>query len=213
MTSIASQDDELGLSLPHENVLLVPGRNVRLTRSGWGVGSTGSFGDDTGRTGSAGGAEEGTEEADYAEAGCGGVGGDGAAGAALIGAAWPAGMGCGGYRPDLDSGYAGLNFPAERRAKSARRSFAFSGPRPPLGDSTTLIANKQKPPESLHPGGFALPISPGASPVASALGLRSGATPRGHLHHNPISTAIPLKPDISTWQRTGHFYLALTQHE
>ena len=51
----------------------------------------------------------------------------------------------------------------------------------------------------------------GASPVvASALGIRSGATPGGRIHPNIRPSTLPCKEDISTWQTTGHFYLALT---
>ena len=46
--------------------------------------------------------------------------------------------------------------------------------------------------------------------VASALGIRSGATPRGPRQPNTSSSADPQKGDISIWQRTGHCYLALT---
>ena len=55
-----------------------------------------------------------------------------------------------------------------------------------------------------------MPIRNGASPVASALGIRLGATPCGLTHPNMPFSDHPLKPDISTWQRIGHFYLALT---
>ena len=55
-----------------------------------------------------------------------------------------------------------------------------------------------------------MPIRNGASPVASALGIRLGATPRGLTHPNMPFSDHTLKPDISTWQRIGHFYLALT---
>src|SRR5690242_15103499 len=58
-------------------------------------------------------------------------------------------------------------------------------------------------------GGLA-PTASGASSVASALGIRSGATPSGHHQLNPTPPQPASKPDISTWQRSGHFYLALT---
>jgi hypothetical protein len=51
----------------------------------------------------------------------------------------------------------------------------------------------------------------GASPVvASALGIRLGATPRGRFHSKPSPSALPHKEDISTLLGIGHFYLALT---
>ena len=58
-----------------------------------------------------------------------------------------------------------------------------------------------------------MPISHGASPVASALGFRLGATPRGLIHTNIPSWVRPPKPDISTLLGLGHFYFGLTQDE
>jgi hypothetical protein len=141
----------------------------------------------------------------------------------------------------------------ERRAKAARRSLAFTSPRPPLRDFTKEIrasradvrrrlmlpANRETPscPQNTRAGrlfaagskvrGPAAPATRpkrkpsgvtrgfvadffGANPVASALGIRSGATPRGRIHCNIRSSALPAKEDISTWQKRGHFYLALT---
>ena len=51
----------------------------------------------------------------------------------------------------------------------------------------------------------------GASPVASALGSENRRDPVLHSHHFTIAPlATRPKPDISTWQQLGHFYLALT---
>jgi hypothetical protein len=50
----------------------------------------------------------------------------------------------------------------------------------------------------------------GAIPVASALGIRLGATPRGQINSNTHSQALGSKDDISTLQRRRHFYFALT---
>jgi hypothetical protein len=51
----------------------------------------------------------------------------------------------------------------------------------------------------------------GASPVvASALGIRSGATPRGPIYITMPRPAVPSKQDISTLLGIGHFYFALT---
>ena len=55
-----------------------------------------------------------------------------------------------------------------------------------------------------------MPTASGANSVASALGFRSGATPFGHDHINTTFRQPSSKPDISMWQRSGHFYLALT---
>ena len=35
-------------------------------------------------------------------------------------------------------------------------------------------------------------------------------SPENHPHATPTLFLLPAKPDISTWQRLGHFYLALT---
>jgi hypothetical protein len=51
----------------------------------------------------------------------------------------------------------------------------------------------------------------GASPVvASALGIRLGATPRGRIHLNIHPSALLRKADISTLLGIGHFYFAAT---
>ena len=106
----------------------------------------------------------------------------------------------------------------ERRAKPARRSLAFYSPRPPLlRDSTKesmIFCLKPKPSE----GDFIAAIRGsvadaffGASPVvASALGIRLGATPRGRFHFKPSPSALSRKEDISTLLGIGHFYFALT---
>jgi hypothetical protein len=57
-----------------------------------------------------------------------------------------------------------------------------------------------------------LPISNGASPIASALGIRLGATPRGRIHLISQPRLYPTKQDISTLLALGHFYFALTVH-
>ena len=55
-----------------------------------------------------------------------------------------------------------------------------------------------------------MPISNGASPIASALGIRLGATPREHIHPNSQLQFRPTRQDISTLLGLGHFYFALT---
>ena len=106
----------------------------------------------------------------------------------------------------------------ERRAKPARRPFAFDSPRPPLlRDSTKereVGKPKTKPPEGHRLArlrGLVADAFFGASPVvASALGIRSGATPRGLTHTTTPVPAHPSKQDISTLLGIGHFYFALT---
>jgi hypothetical protein len=108
--------------------------------------------------------------------------------------------------------------PAEHRTEKAENGapgksspaiFAFIYPRPPLRGFTIPDRPKAKPPRSLE--GSALPISNGASPIASALGIRLGATPRGPIHPNSQPRRNPAKQDISTLLGLGHFYFALTQ--
>src|SRR4029079_2899797 len=55
-------------------------------------------------------------------------------------------------------------------------------------------------------------VCSGASPVAAVFGSApASATPPEHRSYfNPAPLNSSSKPDISTWQRTGHFYLALT---
>jgi len=98
--------------------------------------------------------------------------------------------------------------------KNSPAIVAFINPRPQLQSITTLISIKQSPPENAKPPrsveGFALPISNGASPIASALGIRLGATPREQIHPNTRHRNHPIKQDISTLLALGHFYFALT---
>ena len=105
----------------------------------------------------------------------------------------------------------------ERRAKPARRCFAFKSPRPRLLKGSTKESMRSKPKPS--DGDFVAVIRGsiadaffGASPVvASALGIRPGATPRGRIHSKPHPSALPRKEDISTLLGIGHFYFALTR--
>ena len=104
----------------------------------------------------------------------------------------------------------------ERRAKPARRSLAFHSSRPPLlrGSTKESMLLKPKP----RDGDFVAAITGsvadaffGASPVvASALGIRSGATPRGPHQPTTASPSRLSKQDISTLLGVGHFYFALT---
>ena len=86
---------------------------------------------------------------------------------------------------------------------------AFINPRPQLKSLTTLISIKQTLRKKQNPRGhsrvFALPISNGASPIASALGIRLGATPGEHIHTNSQLQFHPAKQDISTLPGLGHF--------
>src|SRR5260370_16324020 len=101
---------------------------------------------------------------------------------------------------------------SERRAKSARRSFAFTKPKASARKlhHPDVATSKSKTPEQKRSRVLELPISNGASPVASALGIRLGATPRGPHQPNMASPARLSKQDISTLLGIGHFYFALT---
>ena len=81
----------------------------------------------------------------------------------------------------------------ERRAKPARRSLALIKPKAsaPRLHHPDVAKSKSKTPEQRRSRVLELPISNGASPVASALGIRSGATPRGPHQPNMTSPARP----------------------
>jgi succinate-semialdehyde dehydrogenase/glutarate-semialdehyde dehydrogenase len=100
-----------------------------------------------------------------------------------------------------------------RRAKSALRISAFSPPKAsaPKLHHPDVVTSKSKTPEQRHSRVLELPISNGASPVASALGIRLGATPCGPHQPNMASPARLSKQDISTLLGIGHFYFALTR--
>jgi hypothetical protein len=86
----------------------------------------------------------------------------------------------------------------ERRTKPARRSLAFNRPRPPLLEDFTKESEmgtpKTKPSEGdsvATSEGLLADAFFGASPVvASALGIRLGATPCGPIDSNPLPLAI-----------------------
>src|SRR6202162_2721943 len=102
----------------------------------------------------------------------------------------------------------------ERRAKPARRSLAFTKPKASARKlhhpDVAKSKSKSKTPEQQRSRVLVLPISNGASPVASALGIRLGATPRGPRQLNMASPDRSSKQDISTLLGIGHFYFALT---
>jgi len=110
----------------------------------------------------------------------------------------------------------------ERRAKPARRSIALNSPRPPLlkGPTKESVTAETKPRTPTKPAdgdcvaatsGSVADAFFGASPVvASALGIRSGATPRGPHQPTTASPSRLSKQDISTLLGVGHFYFALT---
>jgi hypothetical protein len=95
----------------------------------------------------------------------------------------------------------------ERRAKPARRSLAFIKPKAsaPRLHHPDGAKSKSKTPEQRRSRVLELPISNGASPVASALGIRLGATPRGPHQPNMTSPCHLSKQDISTLPGIGHF--------
>jgi hypothetical protein len=101
----------------------------------------------------------------------------------------------------------------ERRAKPARRSLAFIKPKAsaPKLHHPDVVKSKSKTPEQRRSRVLDLPISNGASPVASALGIRSGATLRGPHQLNMTFPDRQSKQDISTLLGIGHFYFALTR--
>jgi hypothetical protein len=108
----------------------------------------------------------------------------------------------------------------ERRAKAARRFSRFlaqglrSSETSPNKVGVCFESWKAEPSVTgfaADRGGSVADAFFGASPVvASALGIRSGATPRGPIHVTTPLRNDTLKPDISTLPELGHFYFALT---
>jgi len=107
--------------------------------------------------------------------------------------------------------------------KSSPASSRWIYPRPPLLENFTKeIHNvKVKPSKPKPPDGDVVAVTRGlsadaffgASPVvASALDLRQERDlPADRIQTNTHLFSARPKPDISTWQRIGHFYLALTR--
>jgi hypothetical protein len=80
-----------------------------------------------------------------------------------------------------------------------------SDAKPPLRN---LTQSKTGPPPQVGRG--PLPIASGADSVASALHQPLGRDSGGQTHPSMHSPPYSSKPDVSTWQTLGHFYLALT---
>ncbi len=97
----------------------------------------------------------------------------------------------------------------ERRAKPARRSLAFTCPKPLLRSFHHPDLFKTKTPKlSLRVS--RMPISNGASPSLSALGIRRARPRTDVINPNMPFSRHPGKPDISTLPGLGRFYFALT---
>ena len=115
-----------------------------------------------------------------------------------------------------------VNIPAERRAKPARRSSRFLCPRPPLRGSTKKMSLPENPkdqtPKNQNPlrddllrGFWVSADFFGASPVASALDLRTGRDPDADPRHSNMAFfSLPSKQELSTLHKIGTFYFALT---
>ena len=99
--------------------------------------------------------------------------------------------------------------------KSGPATSRFIYPKPPLRDFTKAVGPKnQNPQNGQHRARFDWGLGAvcfGASPVASALDLpQERDFPENRIQTTMPSPADPSKQEISTWQRIGHFYLALT---
>ena len=104
--------------------------------------------------------------------------------------------------------------------KNSPASSRWIYPRPPLLRNFTkeihgVKVKPSKPPDGdfvAATRGLSADAFFGASPVvASALDLRQERDlPADRIQTNTHLFSARLKPDISTWQRIGHFYLALT---
>src|SRR5947199_10789052 len=92
----------------------------------------------------------------------------------------------------------------DRRANCARRSSRLLAHKPLLGRLHQNDVRKAKDPHSIAAARVSTDHS-GASPVASALGIRLGATPRGRNYTNTHSQRQPAKGDILTLLDKGTF--------
>src|ERR1700676_4082072 len=102
-------------------------------------------------------------------------------------------------------------------AKSAQPSsrFLYSKTAAPKLHQTRLAPKNQNPQNGQHWARFDWGFGAfcfGASSVAAVFGSAPGSatSPKHHSQTKPSPTNPPAKPDISTWQDLGHFYLALT---
>src|SRR5438270_9806274 len=86
--------------------------------------------------------------------------------------------------------------------------FAFTCPKPPLGRLHQNDLRKAKDPYSSQAARVSTDHS-GASPVASALGIRLGAPPGGRNYTNTHSEIPRLKGDILTLLEKGTFSFCL----
>ena len=99
-------------------------------------------------------------------------------------------------------------------ATNARPAEAEAGPRPPARQGGAAESTNTKPSDGNARGSCRSAACLGASPVASASGSQDRRDPAPDSHHS--TTAPPAgrpQPDISAWQRIGHFYLALTAEQ
>src|SRR3954471_17162916 len=100
----------------------------------------------------------------------------------------------------------------ERRPKHRPAVFAFTCPKPPLGRLHQNDLRKAKDPYSSQAARVSTDHS-GASPVASALGIRLGAPPGGRNYTNTHSEIPRLKGDILTLLEKGTFSFCLDSAE
>src|SRR5512134_2790761 len=100
-------------------------------------------------------------------------------------------------------------FNSERRAKAARRSLAFTGPKPQLKSSTTLMGKNKNPRAETRGFLFCLSVTEPA-PSLRLWATVSGATPARHTEHIMRKPHGNLKPELSILPETGSFYFALT---
>jgi hypothetical protein len=92
--------------------------------------------------------------------------------------------------------------------KTSLAVFAFDQPKASAQKLHQTIPPNENPSQQNQEG---LDRFFGASSVASALGVCSGATPHKPNQSNILFQIVPPKPDISTLLGLGHFYFALTE--
>jgi len=119
--------------------------------------------------------------------------------------------------PALASHRSGRLIHAVRRAKPARRPSRLLYPKTAAQKLhlSRFVLKNQNPQNGHLVARFDWGLGAicfGASPLAAVFGSVPGSatSPEHRLYLKPTQLTHPAKPDISTWRRLGHFYLALT---
>jgi hypothetical protein len=168
------------LSAPRDKVRFVPRKNVRLTAAKLGGGRPRTTTDEPSRTGSFGDVAQSAEEANPKKW---------APGSRL----WSA------LDAACKTDSAHVSAPCWSHSTPGVNALRPAGGKARPADAARKY---EKPSGAGSPTGGLTADFFGAIPVASALGIRSGATLRGPSHFTTHPSALPSKADISTWQKS-----------